>query len=180
MTFARILGGILGAIALLPVAGCSSIPSGDTAALPAASVFAVTPPKPGYGVVYVGRPRSGNTSIFSVPLELDGKPLASVGFDKFIRVELPPGRHQIVAVNDTWSRAINGIPHPVDLTVEPGKVYYLLPKRWAANPGMTITMIGSMAIPEQKAEGHSSFSVQESPPTAAPPPQFLQLTPSAD
>jgi hypothetical protein len=165
-------------VALTQMTGCSTVATGDTVASAAATTaFSPKPPKSGFGVAYVGRPMTSHTSIFAVPIELDGKPLASLGADKYIRVELAPGHHQIGAADDTWSRAINGSPHPADLTVEPGKVYYLLPTRWAGNSSTTITMVGGMAIPEQTAQAHSSFSVQVSTPGAPPPPGFLDLAP---
>lgn len=117
-----------------------------------------------------------HTSVFSLPIELDGRPLVSLGPNQYTRVEMPPGRHVIEVPNTAWSRAISGIPHPADVTVEAGKVYYLLPKRWAGESRTTLTMINNMAIPAQTAAAHSSFSVQVSSPAAAPPSDFLHLT----
>jgi hypothetical protein len=111
------------------------------------------------------------TSVFPLPIEVDGKPVASLGPNQYTRVELPPGRHHIGAPDTYGTRVIAGTPHPVDLTIQPGKTYYLLPTRWAGNPRTTITTVGTMAIPEVTAESHSSFSVQSSVPS-----DFLQLT----
>lgn len=119
-----------------------------------------------------------HTSVFAVPLEVDGKPLASLGADQYVRVELPAGPHAIGAANNAWSRAINGVPHPVQLTVEAGKIYYLLPTRWAGESRMNIIMVNGMAIPEQTAVGHSSFSVQVGSPGALPPAAFQKLSPA--
>src|SRR5207253_1296010 len=37
------------------------------------STFSPAPPRAGYGSVYIGRPFGPNTSIFSLPVHLDGK-----------------------------------------------------------------------------------------------------------
>ncbi len=140
--------------------------------------FAATPSKAGMGVIYIGRPMTFRTSVFAVPLEVDGKPLVSLGPNQYARVELPPGHHEISAADNGWSRAINGVPHPVSLKVEAGMAYYLLPTRWAGAERTTIAMVNTMAIPEQTRDPHSSFSVQVSTPGAAPPPVFRQLSPA--
>ena len=147
-----------------------------TPSTPAASTtFVPQQPRPGSGVVHLGRPSGFNVSYFPVPIELDGQPLATVGPGRYLRVELSPGPHVIGARDDWWSGAINGKPHPVSLTVEPGKVYYLLPKRWAGEVRTQINVIGSTVYPSRVADPHSSFSVQTSAPGAAPPSEFLSL-----
>lgn len=118
------------------------------------------------------------TSVFAVPLQIDGRPLVSLGPNQYARIELPAGRHEITAADNGWSRAINGVPHPVAVNVEAGKAYYLLPTRWAGESGMTITMINNMAIPERTSVPHSSFSVQVSSASAPPPAAFRQLSPA--
>lgn len=143
---------------------------------PAASKFAPRPPRAGSGVVYLGRPSGFHVSLFPVPIELDGQPLATVGPGRYVRVELSPGPHVISARDDWWSGAINGKPHPLSLTVEPGKIYYLLPKRWAGEVRTQINVVGNVVYPSQVAQMQSSFSVQPSAPGTAPPPEFHGLT----
>jgi hypothetical protein len=149
--------------------GCSSMPTPD-------ANFVQAPGKAGFGSVYIGRPFGFHTSVFPLPIELDGKSLVSLAPNNYTRVELPPGRHVVAVPNTAWTRAIAGIPHPVDVTVEAGKSYYLMPSRWAGESYYSVTMINGMAIPRQQAVGHSSFSVKAVASSAAPPPDFAKLT----
>ncbi len=152
------------------LAGCSSVPNqtAATASVPA-------PPRAGYASVYIGRPFGGNTSIFSLPVQVDGKPLASLAPNQYTTVELPPGPHSIGVPNEAWTRAISGIPHPVELVVELGETYYLLPSVRYEDAGYSFTSVGSVVVPERTAVGHSSFSVQTAAANAAPPAAFGQL-----
>jgi hypothetical protein len=161
--------------ALAHLAGCVTNSGGEVASInpvastsPAATAFSLRPPKPGFGVAYVGRPGGFNASVFPVPIELDGQSLASIGPGKYLRVELSPGPHVISAEDGWWSRSINGKPYPASLTVEPGKVYYLLPKRWLGPPENNIAIIGNAVIPHQTVRMEGTFSVQASAPGAPP------------
>src|SRR5262245_50090764 len=117
LTPAALLLGLLG--------GCASVPESGGGAT--AAKFSASPPKPGFGAVYVGRPMGWRTTVFPLPIEVDGRPLASVGPNEYARAELPPGRHSVAVPESYWTKVINGIPHPVEFTVEAGKSYYLLP-----------------------------------------------------
>lgn len=160
---------------LILLAGCSSI-ANQGASTVSSSTFSSLPPKAGLGVVYIGRPHGFHTSIFALPIELDGKPLVSLSPNQFTRVELSPGPHQIVVPDTAWNRAISGIPHPANIQIEAGKVYYLLPNRWAGESRATINIIGNTVVPGRTADAHASFSVQASTPAAPPPPDFQRLT----
>lgn len=163
---------VLWAWAAIVVAGlpaCSTLPNRD-------ANFSATPPKPGYAAVYIGRPHGLNVSYFPLPIELNGKPLVSLAPNQYVRVDLPPGKHSVAVPNTTWARMISGIPHPAEVKAEAGKIYYLLPKRWAGETYLTVTIINGIAIPHQTAVGHSSFSVQTAAASTAPPPEFLNLT----
>jgi hypothetical protein len=162
--------GIVVVLALAVLGACSSLPNSG------ATTFSNPPPKRGFGTVYVGRPFGGNTSVFSLPIELDGQQLTSLGPNEYTRIEVAPGPHKLKVPDDFWTRTINGIPHAVDLTVEPGKSYYLLPKTWAGNPHTQVVVMGNMAVPESTADAHSSFSVQTSGANGEPPNAFLQLS----
>ena len=72
----------------------------------------------------------------------------------------------------TIGRTINGKPHPAHLTVEPGKTYYLLPKRWRGETFTTVHVVGRTVVPSQGALMQSSFTVQASAPGAPPPKEF--------
>jgi hypothetical protein len=125
--------------------------------------------------VYIGRPFGPNTSIFSLPVEVDGKPLISLAPNQYATLELPPGPHSIGVPDETWTRAIAGIPHPVELVVDSGKSYYLLPSRRYEDAGYKFSSVGSVIVPERTAVTHSSFSVQTAGMNAAPPAAFNQL-----
>jgi hypothetical protein len=157
------------AVFLALLAACSTLPNSR-------ANFSSSPPKQGFGAVYVGRPFGFQTSVFPIPVELDGRPLVSLGPNEYTRVEVASGRHKLGVPESYWTRTINGIPHAVDLTVESGKSYYLLPTRWGENPHTQVVVMGNMAVPESTADAHSSFSVQTIASVGEPPPAFLKLT----
>jgi hypothetical protein len=147
-----------------------------TAQMPGASAFSAAPPKAGYAAVYVGRPHGWNVSLIPLGIEVDGRPLVRLGVNEYTRVELRPGRHSIGSPDTYLTTITAGTPHVVQLTVEAGKAYYLLPTRWVENERPAITMIGTTPVATTTADRHSSFSVQTSTPSAAPPPDFLALS----
>jgi hypothetical protein len=165
--FARLLA--IG-LAFQLLAACSSISNQS-----AATTFVPAPPRAGYASVYIGRPFGPNTSIFSLPVEIDGKPLISLAPNQYTTLELPPGPHSIGVPDETWTRAIAGIPHPVELVVDSAKTYYLLPSRRYEDAGYKYSSVGSVIVPERTAVTHSSFSVQTAGMNAAPPAAFYQL-----
>jgi len=158
------------AVVLAQLAGCT------TASNSGVAKFLPLPPKSGFAAVYVGRPFGFRTSVFPVPIEVDGRPLVSLGPNDYTRIDLPPGRHTLGVPESYWTRTINGMPHAVDLTLESGKSYYLLPTRWAENVRPGIAMVGNVVVPTTTADGHSSFSVQTIASAGAPPPAFLELS----
>jgi hypothetical protein len=160
------------AVLLTLTAACSTVPNNAGDAAATAVPFAPVAPRPGYGAAYIGRPMTMNTSVFAVPIEVDGKPLVSLGPDQYVRVELPPGSHRIATADTLWSRSINGRPHPAEVNVESGKTYYLEPTQWSEGGHFTIIYVNGMAIPEQAAVLQSTFSVQ----VGTPPADFVKLT----
>lgn len=96
-----------------------------------AATFVPVPPKAGHSTVHIGRPFGFHTSVFALPIQVDGKPLMSLPPGRYTTVELPAGPHSVGSPNEAWTRMISGVPHPAEFVVEPGKAYYLLPKRWA-------------------------------------------------
>jgi hypothetical protein len=128
-----------------------------------------------YASVYIGRPFGSGTSIFSLPVQIDGKPLISLAPNQYTTVELSFGPHSIGVPDEAWTRAIAGIPHPVELAAESGKTYYLLPSRRFEDAGYKFSPVGSVVVPERTAVTHSSFSVQTAGVNAAPPAEFSQL-----
>ncbi len=161
------------AIALTQFAGCATTPNSGS------SQFQAAAPKAGFGAVYVGRPFGWNTSVIPLEIELDGRPLAELGINQYTRIELPPGRYKIGAPNSWRTRSTAGTPHPVEVVVEPGKVYYLLPTRWVENVRPAVTMIANQVVATRTGDAQSSFSIKASAATAEPPPEFLNLSPVA-
>ena len=141
----------------------------------AAAVFVPVTPRAGHAIVYIGRPYTFHTSVFALPIEVDGKPLTSLPPGQYATVELPPGRHSVGSPNEYWTRVISGVPHPAEFVVEAGKSYYLLPKRWGEDAGYSYTMVGSVVAPQRTAVAHSTFSVQTAAANDAPPAEFRQL-----
>ena len=150
---------------------CFAVPNQTTA-----TAFSPAPPRAGYATLYIGRPHGPNTSIFSLPVQVDGKPLVSLAPNQYTMIELPPGQHSVGVPNEAWNRAIAGIPHPVDFAVEAGKADYLLPSRRYEDAGYRFVSVGAAVVPERTAVTHSSFSVQIATATAAPPAEFNSLT----
>jgi hypothetical protein len=167
---------VLAATSFLLLANCSSISNQGTTSAGRSPTFSSSPLKSGFGALYIGRPYTSHTSIFALPIELDGTPVVSLSPNQFTRIQLSPGQHEIVVPSTTWNRAISGQPHPANIRVEAGKVYYLLPTRWFGEPETSIIMIGNAVVPERTVASHSSFSVQANSPDAPPPAEFLNLT----
>jgi hypothetical protein len=157
-----VLGGLLGGCVTTQTSGAGS--------------FSATPPKAGHAAVYVGRPHGWNTSLIPLGIELDGQPLVRLGINEYTRIELRPGRHSIGSPDTYLTTITAGTPHAVQLTIEAGKTYYLLPSRWVENVRPTITMVGTTPVPTTTADRHSSFTVQTSAPGAKPPEAFLTLS----
>lgn len=134
--------------------------------------FSAPAPRPGFGALYIGRPFGWNTSVFSLPIEINGQSLVSLGPNEYTRVELRPGQYTIAVPNSFWTRAISGQPHPVKVSIRAGASYYLLPSRWAGKEYTTYTMVGTVVVPVRSAEAHASFSVQ----TGSPPRAFSGLS----
>jgi hypothetical protein len=169
---ARLLAPVL---AFHLLAACSSIANQTTAA-GTATTAAPAPPKAGYATVHIGRPFGFKTSVFALPIQVDRKPLMSLPPGQYTTVELPPGPHSVGSPNEFWTRAISGVPHPAEFVAEAGKAYYLLPRSWGEDAGYTYTMVGSVVVPQKSSVSHSTFSVHVAAASAAPPPEFTQLT----
>ena len=154
------------------LAACSSVANQMNT-----STFSPAPPRAGYASVYIGRPFGPNTSVFSLPVHVDGKPFASLGPNQYAMLELPPGQHSVGVPNEAWNRAIAGTPHPVEFKVDAGKAYYLLPSRRYEDGGQQFAFVGNAVVSHRVAVTHSSFSMQAVAANAAPPPEFGSLTP---
>jgi hypothetical protein len=160
-------------LALNLLTACSTI---HNETVGATAPFVPVPPKAGHATVYIGRPFTFHTSVFALPILVDGKPLTSLPPGQYAAVELPPGPHSVSSPNEFWTRAISGVPHPADFVVEAGKAYYLLPKRWGEDAGYTYTMVGAAVVPQRSAIAHASFSVHVAAASAPPPSEFDKLS----
>jgi hypothetical protein len=164
----RVLGAYLALCAVACFSGTANAQTG----------FAPKAPTPGFGAIYVGRPFGWHTSVFPLPIELDGKPLVSLGPNQYTRVEVRPGNHTVAVPNNFWTHAITGNAHPVAVNVRAGTSYYLEPTRWQTNERPSIAIVNAIAIPTTTADRQSSFSVH----AGNPPSTFsgLAFTPSAN
>jgi hypothetical protein len=81
----KLIGGLLG-ILLKQAGACIAFPNNEA--------VAQAMPRPGFGAIYIGRPMTMSTSLFALPIELDGKPLTSLGPSQYVVIELKPGRPQ--------------------------------------------------------------------------------------
>ncbi len=75
-------------------------------------------PKDGKSLVFIFRP-SGAAFAVRLPVNVDDKPIATLGAHDFGFVNLDPGKHSFKIVNGTSKAFL------FDLTTEPGKTYYL-------------------------------------------------------
>lgn len=160
---------VAGSLLLELLAACSSVPTQT------AITVSPAPAKSGYASVYIGRPPGGNVSIFPLAIHVDGNPAISLTPGQYTMIELPPGKHSIGVPDEAWNRAIAGVPHPVEFTVETGKTYYLLPSQRYEGAGYKFTSVGSVVVPERTAVTHNSFSVQTAAVSAALPEEFSKL-----
>lgn len=160
-------------LALHVLTACSSIHNQSVAA---GGLFVPLPPKAGYATVYIGRPFTYHTSVFALPIQVDDKPLVSLPPGQYTAVQLAPGPHSVGSPNEYWTRVISGVPHPANFTVEAGKAYYLLPKRWGEDAGYSYTMVGSVVVPQRTATAHATFTVHAAAASATPPPEFDKLS----
>jgi hypothetical protein len=104
--FLRKLRGATFTVALAPLAACSTLPNSH-------ANFTPEMPKPGHAALYIGRPFGGETSMFAVPIELDRRPLVSLGPNDYTRIELSPGPHTVgvpAAILKVAELGIFGIP----------------------------------------------------------------------
>lgn len=151
---------------------CSSIHNQTVAA---GELFVPLPHKAGFTTVYIGRPFTFHTSVFALPIQVDDKPLTSLPPGQYTAVQLAPGPHSVGSPNEYWTRVISGVPHSASFTVEAGKAYHLLPKRWGEDAGYSYTMVGSVVVPQRTATAHTTFVVQAAAASAALAPEFDKL-----
>jgi hypothetical protein len=157
-------------VSLVALSGCV------TASGPDPVNFKREPPKAGFATLYVGRPGGPGASAEPLSIDLDGQPLAVLGFGTYTRIELRPGRYRLAARDDVVTRTSYGISVPAELTVEPGKAYYALPTAWAADVRRTVTVVNDTIIPERTTANYGTFTVETKAARAVAPAAFRSLT----
>ena len=138
--------------------------------------FSELAPKQGHGAVHVGRPYGWNVSYIPLSVEIDGRSLAQLGINSYTRIELPPGTYKIAAADTFMTKVTFGIPHPVDVKVEAGKSYFLLPQKWVENVRPEIRIIGKTVVSGQTADNHGTFKVHTQARGAPVPSEFQPLS----
>jgi len=156
---------------LLQLPGCAG-----TLAGPESAKLLVAGPKPGHGVVYVGRPYGWNVSYIPLSVELNGRPLAQLGIDNYTRVELRPGMYKLAAADTYLTSVAYGKPLPLSLTVEAGRSYYVLPTRKVENLRPSVQIIGTYAVPTQTGDVYGGFAIQTPAAGGHAPAAFAQMS----
>ncbi len=141
------------------------------------SEFSATPPKTGLAAVYVGRPLTWHTSLVPLSIEINGQPLTALAPGSYTRIEVRPGRYSIAAADTYMTKITFGMPRPLELSVQAGKVYYVLPISWMENqrPGMMLAM-GKYPVATTEGDRYGSFAVQEKVPSDPAPTPFAKLS----
>lgn len=165
---------LVASLAFLTLAACT--PVADQKIEASSTVSAPGAARAGHATVYIGRPAGFRTSVFPLPIEVDGRALTSLSPGHYTTVELPTGPHKVGSPDEYWTRVISGVPHPAEFVVESGKTYYLLPTRWGVDAGTRYALVGPAVVPHRTAVAHASFSVQVTKASAPPPTEFAQLT----
>ena len=86
---------ILGLAGLLALAACTSVPLAPREADAAAKRF--EPPRSGWAALYIVR--EGYMISDEVAVLVDQRPVGSLAYDTYLRLELPPGQHDVRAEN---------------------------------------------------------------------------------
>jgi hypothetical protein len=156
-------------LGFLGLSACAGLPGPD------AAKFSVSAVKPGLAAVYIGRPYGWNVSYVPLSVELDGRPLAQLGIKTYTRVDLAPGTYSLAAPNAVMTRATYGTPRPLQMKVEAGRSYFVLPTHAVENVRPAIQVIGTVMVPTKTADVFGGFAVQAGAGGAAPS-EFAELT----
>lgn len=147
----------------------------NDADVPVVTRFVSEPPRAGMAVVYIGRPRFRSSTVFSIPIEFDGKEIAKLGSNEYARIEVAPGRHEVTLADNGWARAIAGQAHPVQFHAQPGNAYFFRMTKWYGNPRTSVIMVPGTVYAENKLTAQTSFTQTVASAAAPPPPEFLPM-----
>jgi hypothetical protein len=138
--------------------------------------FSPSAPKPGFAAVYVGRPYGWNVSYIPLSVELNGRPLAQLGISTYTRIELRPGTYKLAAADTYMTKVTYGKPVPLDLRVEAGKSYFLLPTRRVENVRPFVQIINNYAVTTQTGDVYGGFAVEKPASGNHAPAEFAKLS----
>jgi len=138
----------------LCLSACAGL-SGDVSAK-----FSASPPKPEHAAVYIGRPHGWNVSYIPLSVEPDGRPLAELSINTYTRIELPPGTYKLAAADTYLTKITYGVPRALQMKVEAGRSYFVLPTHSVENVRPAVEVIGKNVIPTQTGDVYGGFAVQ--------------------
>ncbi len=153
-------------LGFLGLTACAGLPG------PESSRFSASPPKPGHAAVYIGRPRGWNVSYIPLSVELDGQALAQLGINTYTRIELAPGSYKLAAADTYLTKVTYGAPRPLQVKVEAGRSYFVLPTRSVENVRPAVQVVGTVVVPTKTGDVFGGFAVQAD----AAPSEFAQLS----
>ena len=155
---------------VLGLSACGSLPGADSAQ------FSASLPKPGHAAVYIGRPHGWNVSYIPLSVELDGRPLAQLGISTYTRIELPPGTYKLAAADTYLTKITYGMPRALQMKLEAGKSYFVLPTRSVENVRPAVEVIGKNVVPTQTGDVYGGFAVQTVVGANVAPSEFVQFS----
>jgi hypothetical protein len=171
LNYAMRLPVTIACLLILDQSACAGLPGAES------PQFSTSPPKPGHAAVYIGRPHGWNVSYIPLSVELDGRPLAQLGINTYTRIELPPGTYNLAAADSYLTKITYGMPRALQMKVEAGKSYFVLPTRSVENVRPAIEVIGKNVVPTQTGDVYGGFAVQTVVGAGnAAPSEFAQLS----
>ncbi len=157
-------------IGALLIAGCATrSPSG-------AGPTNDRPPTDGRAAIYIGRPYTADTSFIPLQLELNGRPLASVGMNEYTRVDVTPGTYKLAAADVYLTWISFGTPIPSEVTAQAGGRYFVIPRSYEGPPRMGVGVNGNLVVPTTSAKRWGALDVTENTPGTPIPGRFNGLT----
>jgi hypothetical protein len=138
------------------------------------SSFVDREPPAGSGLLVIGRPGAADVSMLPLNVELDGKPLRPIGYNQFVRVDVPPGKHVVAASKGFWNERILPNSTPIEIDIEPGHKYFVVPESVESRPrpGVPFLMGNTVSI-TTTATRSSYFRLWPRGPSEPPPDNFV-------
>ena len=137
--------------------------------------FSHSPPKSEHAAVYIGRPHGWHVSFIPLSVEIDGRALAQLSINTYTRVELPPGTYRLAAADSYLTKVTYGTPRALQMKVEAGRSYFVLPTQSIENVRPQIQVIGTTVYPTTTGDVFGGFAVHAAP-GGATPSEFAQLS----